>query len=86
MNSEERRLLEEQLSKDDQQYVIAAVKKAEVELAAAKLVLRKLQEYCKHPDVVKVNKANTGNYDPAADIYWRDCKCPDCGKFWMEDQ
>lgn len=48
--------------------------------------LLKLQDECQHPDVKKVARANTGNYDPSADSYWNDCKCPDCGKHWVEDQ
>lgn len=45
-----------------------------------------LQAECAHPNAVKINKADTGNWCPGDDKYWRDCKCPDCGKFWMEDQ
>jgi hypothetical protein len=45
-----------------------------------------LQEACPHPDATKEPKANTGNYDPSSDCYWYDCHCPDCGKFWTEDQ
>jgi hypothetical protein len=45
-----------------------------------------LREQCMHPNVKKENKANTGNYDPSADYYWRDCACPDCGKRWSEVQ
>lgn len=45
-----------------------------------------LQRICDHVNVKKVARSNTGNYDPSADCYWYDCKCPDCDKFWMEDQ
>lgn len=45
-----------------------------------------LREQCMHPNVKKENKANTGDYDPSANHYWRDCACPDCGRRWMEDQ
>ena len=41
---------------------------------------------CKHPNLEKTHKSNTGNYDPSADSYWIEFKCPDCNKFWMEDQ
>lgn len=47
--------------------------------------LNKLQEACLHTSVVKTNHANTGNYDPAADRYWRVCHCPDCNKRWHEE-
>ena len=47
---------------------------------------RELQALCKHPDVTKKMCSNTGNYDPSADSYWYECKCPDCGKRWNEDQ
>jgi hypothetical protein len=45
-----------------------------------------LQAECKHPNAVKVNNSDTGNWDRGQDRYWRDCKCPDCGKVWQEDQ
>lgn len=48
--------------------------------------LQALKELCSHPNVTKTPKANTGNWCPDDDRYWYDCKCPDCGKFWMEDQ
>lgn len=48
--------------------------------------LIKLQEICKHPDAVKKYDSNSGNYDPSADSYWIDFKCPDCSKWWREDQ
>lgn len=48
--------------------------------------IKVIQDNCKHINVTKVNKASTGNYDPYADRYWRECHCPDCGKRWSEDQ
>ena len=45
-----------------------------------------LRSQCGHYDVKKIARSNTGNYDPSADSYWYDCTCPDCDKFWMEDQ
>jgi len=45
-----------------------------------------LQLECAHPDVVKVAKSNAGNYDPSADCYWYEFTCPDCGRYWHEDQ
>lgn len=46
----------------------------------------RIQDLCEHPDASKEYKANSGNYDPSADSYWIEYKCPDCGRFWMEDQ
>lgn len=45
-----------------------------------------LQSTCLHPNADKKYCANTGNYDPTADSYWIEYRCPDCGKFWQEDQ
>lgn len=48
--------------------------------------LDELQSECTHPDVTKKYGGNTGNYDPSADRYWIDWRCPDCDKFWRTDQ
>lgn len=45
-----------------------------------------LQEECTHPNVHKKGGSNTGNYDPSADAYWWTFNCPDCIKYWREDQ
>ena len=45
-----------------------------------------IQETCQHPDVEKIPKGNTGNWSPDDDKYWYNCKCPDCLKWWTEDQ
>lgn len=45
-----------------------------------------LQEACTHEGLVKVPKANTGNWCKDDDSYWYECACPVCGKNWMEDQ
>lgn len=45
-----------------------------------------LQSECEHPHVIKEYKADVGNYDPSADSYWIDWKCPDCRKWWRTDQ
>jgi len=69
----------------------AAIKKKRQKLEAEQKVLKARVTYlqnvsCKHPDVAKKPGSNAGNYDPAADYYWVDCNCPDCGKRWTEDQ
>lgn len=48
--------------------------------------LKELQNLCRHPNVEKKYGGNTRNYDPSADSYWIEWKCPDCGKFWTTDQ
>ena len=45
-----------------------------------------LQSVCPHTNVKKEPKSNTGNWCPQDDHYWYDCTCPDCGKWWTEDQ
>jgi hypothetical protein len=55
-------------------------------LARAEHDLRELQSECDHTFVKKVARSNTGNYDPSADAYWYEFTCPDCGKYWHEDQ
>lgn len=45
-----------------------------------------LQGRCTHPSAKKESKSDTGNWDQSQDSYWKDCKCPDCGKRWTEDQ
>lgn len=52
----------------------------------AQLDLRELQAECEHTFVTRKACANTGNYDPSADSYWWEYKCPCCGCFWTEDQ
>ena len=48
--------------------------------------LNRLQAACQHPNLEKTHKANTGNYDPSADSYWIEFRCPDCRVRWNEDQ
>lgn len=48
--------------------------------------VRELQALCSHPTASKENRGSSGNYDRSADAYWIEFRCPDCGKFWMEDQ
>lgn len=45
-----------------------------------------IRNECKHPAATRDPKSDTGNWDRSQDSYWYDCKCPDCGKFWSEDQ
>jgi len=45
-----------------------------------------LQEICQHPNVLKKHRGDTGNWDRGSDKYWIEFECPDCGKFWTEDQ
>jgi hypothetical protein len=50
------------------------------------LKIKKYQEKCKHENVIKVAKADTGNWCPVDDEYWYECRCPDCDKRWTEPQ
>jgi hypothetical protein len=59
------------------------IKREEKELINRKT---ELQLECKHPFATKTAKADTGNWCKADDSYWYEFKCPDCGKFWQEDQ
>ena len=43
-----------------------------------------LQDVCKHPNVTKVSRSDTGNYDPYEDRYWKEYSCPDCDKRWTD--
>ena len=54
-------------------------------IADLSVELSRLQAECEHPNAVGKYESNTGNYDPHCDSYWIECKCPDCGKFWMVD-
>jgi hypothetical protein len=67
-----------------QELIIEAMREAKVALRTAQDQIDLIQEICYHPDVVKTHKSNTGNYDPHADCYWTEFKCPDCGKWWSE--
>lgn len=58
----------------------------QAQIASFYLEIDTLREKCTHPNAQKENKASTGNWDRSQDCYWRDCKCPDCGKLWREEQ
>lgn len=44
-----------------------------------------IQNICTHPNVVSVDKGNTGNWD-RQDTYWQEHNCPDCEKRWTTPQ
>lgn len=50
------------------------------------LEIIQLQDTCTHPNASEKHRGDTGNYDPTADCYWIEYKCPDCDKFWTVDQ
>ena len=37
---------------------------------------------CSHTNLSIISDSSTGNYDPSADCYWYDLRCPDCLKHW----
>ncbi len=45
-----------------------------------------LQTNCKHPDLEKVAKSNTGNWCKQDDYYWFEFYCPTCTKRWTTPQ
>jgi hypothetical protein len=47
--------------------------------------IRRLQDNCKHKNVVKTHRGNTGNWDPNDDCYWTEFDCPECEKHWREN-
>lgn len=42
--------------------------------------LHYLQDACPHTNAIGEYGANTGGYDPTADLYWLDIHCQDCDK------
>lgn len=44
--------------------------------------ISKVQSECPHEKRVFTYGANTGNYDPSNDSYWKDYFCPTCEKRW----
>jgi hypothetical protein len=58
----------------------------QAQIASFYIEIDQLREKCAHPNVVKENRGSSGNYDRSADRYWKECKCPDCGKRWTEEQ
>lgn len=69
-----------------QKKIAAARKRIEKKIQHAEQSLYELQDECTHPAAVKKHGGSTGNYDPSADCYWTDWKCPDCGKRWTTPQ
>lgn len=59
---------------------------AREEIAHWNKIIDNIQASCTHPMATKEAKADTGNWCPADDSYWYEYKCPDCGRFWQEDQ
>lgn len=55
------------------------------EIEALEKRIEKIQNKCRHENVLKEHHGNTGNWDPNDDCYWTDFHCPDCDKRWSED-
>lgn len=76
-----------ELIKDINQKVIKETREdIETRIETLKNGLKTLQNYCHHPYVIKTSKSDTGNWCKTDDSYWTEFKCPDCGKFWIEDK
>lgn len=65
---------------------INQIKKYEAEIDIIEVKIKRLQDRCKHKNVERTPRSNTGNWDAGADRYWYDCRCTDCDKVWWEDQ
>jgi hypothetical protein len=65
---------------------LTKVQKLRLKINALVDQITEIQDSCDHPNATKKGCSNTGNYDPSCDSYWYDCRCPDCDKFWQEDQ
>lgn len=48
--------------------------------------IREIQHNCVHEGLLGKYGANTGNYCKQDDSYWVEFMCPNCGKYWSEDQ
>src|SRR6516165_11138876 len=63
------------------------IKRLDSDIAILQNLKRQIQEnFCNHPELVGEYKANTGNWDRSDDSYWVEYKCPNCDKYWTEDQ
>lgn len=63
----------------------AEVTRLNKEIRDLEIQLDKVRKHCRHPNVKKTHRSNTGNYDPTCDCYWTEFDCPDCGRRWQED-
>ena len=57
----------------------------EKQVGILSLRLKVIQNKCKHPNVEKTHRSDTGNWCKLDDCYWTEFSCPDCKKQWMED-
>lgn len=59
-----------------------------IDLQIAKLNDKRcaLQTECSHDGAIRTSRADTGNYSKSDDLYWYEFRCPDCDKFWSENQ
>lgn len=55
----------------------------EEEINKLQAEIYKLQKRCKHKNVNVIHTGSTGGYE--RDVFWKEFKCPDCGKSWTED-
>lgn len=65
---------------------ITQIRKYEAEIDVIEAKIKRLQDRCKHKNVVKQPKGNTGNWDKNDDAYWYEIDCNDCDKHWTEPQ
>jgi hypothetical protein len=48
--------------------------------------IKEYQDLCLHKNLKMIPRSNTGNLDTNDDLYWLECKCVDCDKYWWEPQ
>lgn len=65
---------------------IERIKAYEKEIDKIYAKIHRLQENCKHKNVNKIPKGDTGNWDKSDDAYWYEITCKDCDKYWTEPQ
>lgn len=59
-----------------------AIKRLYDEMSKIDKKIREYQKRCKHKNVIKTPKANTGNIFEE-NQYWTECRCPDCNRYWI---
>lgn len=54
--------------------------KALKDINDAHLELSRIQQICEHADVHKIPRSDSGYSEKT--MYWYECECKVCGKFW----
>jgi len=62
------------------------IDRARVKIEKLEQEILTLQRECPHTNASKKGCSDTGNWCKGDDSYWWEFRCPDCGKYWVEDQ